>query len=274
MNFTKKEEVHALFHQLVPGTKVQNFQFDGGVGMADVEVEKDHEMTAVYLPKHGLYNEWESNYLKGLREYYPSTTATESESDVWDMEYALDDENKAALAKMTIGSGVVLLVANSADSMVHPRVTDCIETSRQVSRKTDLSDIVAQNSKQFKQSIAGPIITGLILAIMAVIHIGIGEDAVYSLRSIEIPGFVSGPILGIMAIFAFRGKIKFTFLFMIISLVWSFLVIGMELRVAYDEEVAAVLMLCEVSFLVSAMIFHKNFGFKSVGDLFKQSFSK
>lgn len=274
MKFTKKEEVQALFNQLVPNAKVRNFQFESGIGMADVAVAENHEMTAVYLPTQGQYDTWAKNYLAGLQKYYPSTTESESESNTWDTEYTLDEENKAALAKMTIGSGVILLVADSKESMEHPEVTACVESSRSASRKSDLSDIIATKAKENKLGMAGPIITGVMLLAMSFLHFAVGEEAILSFRSIDIPGFVSGPIIALMAIFAFRHKIKLTFFFMLIRLVWSVIIIALEVRLGFEEEIAMLLMILEIGVIISALAFHKHFGFKSAGELFKDSITK
>ena len=175
------------------------------------------------------------------------------------------------MAKIEFGNAVLLMILN-AESLEESKNDDfkkCVQTAKNMSRQPeDLKTKINETAKNFKETLVGPIISGILLLLLSIIVFS-ARDSIYAFGTsgLEIPNFISGTVILAMAYFAYKQKITLTYFFMLFSAFWSIFGLMMD-----GEGYLFILFLLEVSIIIAISVRHKDFGYNHVKELFQESF--
>ena len=148
-------------------------------------------------------------------------------------------------------------------------------------QQSNLQERFIANKPEIKQTMAGPIIGGVLLLLMGLLTVASGEE-VYAFgrsSSVNMPNIIPALLFFMMAIFCFFRKIRYTYYFVLITSLITFIQVAAAASFGMSDSISAggvVLLnsLLGIIFLIVLPVRSKDFGHFNAREFFSHIFSR
>jgi len=272
MEFTKLYQVKALLNYLVQDHKFGKFSQDGSVITSKIMFGDLDSLSVLVSPDQLDFTEWKENFLSTYSENLKKVDTKKEQiaGKLWEDYCEFNNDNgelvvSIAFKRYKYKNLTIIFCTEDDDIIKDQKVNEMLKKIQSTLETPELETEIEQIVKRGKPSLIGPILAFLILGAMAAINFSLGNDALYALRSMEIPGVISGIVISIMAVAALFKKVKLTYFFMVFSLFYSLLTLYLtaEFDHLYSPTILDSYVFFEVGFLIAIAVRCKDFGYDS-----------